>query len=363
MAYTTIDDPSAHFQIATYTGNGSTGQNIINDGNSDLQPDWVWAKRRDATTSHGLVDSSRGVRKVLSSNGTDAEYAESAGNTLTAFLSDGFTVGADGNYTAFNANGSSIVAWQWKANGGTTSSNTDGSITSTVQANTTAGFSIVLWTGSSASATIGHGLSSAPELVIVKNRTDSSTDWRIGNTVVSGKTMADDNGYYLEFDTGAIANPGGKTIWGSGPSAPTSTVFSVGSNNSNNGSSDNMLAYCFHSVKGYSKIGSYTGNGNADGPFVYLGFKPALLITKRTDATSDWRIWDFKRDPENVVDRILYPSANNGEGSETFGDFLSNGFKIRVTTSDYNASGGTYIYMAFAEHPFVSSEGVPVTAR
>jgi len=363
MAYTTIDDPSAYFQTALYTGNGSTGQNITNDGNSDLQPDWVWAKRRDAETSHGLVDSSRGVRKVLSSNGTSAEVAESAGNTLTAFLSDGFTVGDDGNYTAFNANGSSIVAWQWKANGGTTASNSNGGVTSTVQANTTAGFSIVTWTGDGSDETVGHGLSSAPQMYVVKNRSDA-TDWRVGQTV-AGNIMTGGNGYYMEWnDSKASTNPGSATTWGSTPTAPTSTVFTVGSNNAHNGSGDDFVAYCFHSVQGYSKIGSYTSNNSADGPMVFCGFSPSWVMFKDTSASAYWAIYDNKRDSFNPSDQVLAPNASDAEdGSYNDIDLLSNGFKIRASGSPNNASSRTYIYMAFAESPFVSSEGVPTTAR
>ena len=348
MAYTTIDNPHKFFNTLLYAGNGGT-QSITGVG---FQPDWVWLKDRTAGNSHKLYDGVRGATKYLISDTTSADATQS--NGLTSFDSDGFTLGS---YGGTNNSSNNYVSWNWLA-GGTSVSNGDGDITSTVSANTTSGFSIVSWTGSGASATIGHGLSSAPELVIVKNRTDSSTDWRIGNTVVSGKTMADDNGYYLEFDTGAIANPGSKTIWGSGPSAPTSTVFSVGSNNSNNGSSDNMIAYCFHSVKGYSKIGSYTGNGNADGTFVYTGFRPAFVMTKRTDSTSGWIIRDNKRDTFNPSQTSLYPNATTADdtsgGASYYLDFLSNGFKFRGSGTAFNASSGSYIYMAFAEHPFVT---------
>ena len=370
MAYTTIDDPSAHFQIATYTGNGSTGQNIINDGNSDLQPDWVWAKRRDATTSHGLVDSSRGVRKVLSSNGTDAEYAESAGNTLTAFLSDGFTVGADGNYTAFNANGSSIVAWQWKANGGSTTTNDAsstgvGNTDSVYQANTTAGFSIVTWTGPSGSdaRTMAHGLGGTPELIIYKNR-DESVAWYVGTSAITFNFNTD----YLQLNsTIAKATDAGGTVF---VSAPTSTVIGASSSAASGKENIKYVAYCFRSIQGYSKIGSYTGNGNTDGPFVYTGFKPAWLMIKRTSGTENWVLWDNKRDPFNNFYRVLLPNANSaedttntGSGGRYIGDFLSNGFKLRNTHDTSNGSGSTYIYMAFAERPFVTSGGIPTTAR
>jgi hypothetical protein len=342
MAYTTIDDPSAHFQTALYTGNGSTGQNITNDGNSDLQPDWVWAKRRDADTSHGLVDSSRGVRKVLSSNGTSAEVAESAGNTLTAFLSDGFTVGDDGNYTAFNANGSSIVAWQWKANGGTTSSNSDGSITSTVQANTTAGFSIVTYTGTGSAATIGHGLGAEPDMVIIKSRSNA-VEWQVylksfGN---------DDTGLFLDTTDAATSatnyyNNGG-----------TSSVFGVSNNTGVGTNTYTYVAYCFRNIQGYSKIGSYSGAIELLRPFIYTGFKPAWLMIKRTDATTNarWYILDNARNPINPVNKELYANQNDGDADRIAVDFLSNGFKLRTSATGYASDGGTYIYMAFAESP------------
>ena len=356
MAYTTIDDPSVYFQTALYTGNGSTGQNITNDGNSDLQPDWVWAKRRDANTSHGLVDSSRGVRKVLSSNGTSAEVAESAGNTLTAFLSDGFTVGDDGNYTAFNANGSSIVAWQWKANGGTTSSNSSGSITSTVQANTTAGFSISTYTGNGTTgATIGHGLGVVPNWVIVKGR-NFANDWAIYH---HKNTSAPETDIINLQSTDATSDS--DTRWND--TAPTSTLVTFGNNAAVNANTKTYVAYCFAEKQGYSKFGKYTGNNNADGAFVYTGFKPALLILKNTDDAVDWYIFDNKRDTDNVVQNIMHPNKSDAASDSAVCDFLSNGFKFRTADNAWNGNGDSYIYMAFAESPFVSSKGVPTTAR
>ena len=360
MAYTTIDNPELYFQTKLYSGNGSNGHAITFDGSENMSPDWVWIKSR-SSNSHRLTDSVRGATKVLYSDLTFAEATDA--DTIQSFDTNGFTIDDDADT---NGSGQNFASWNWKA-GGSASSNGNGSITSTVSANTTAGFSIVSWTGSGASATIGHGLSSAPELVIVKNRTDSSTDWRIGNTVVSGKTMADDNGYYLEFDTGAIANPGGKTIWGSGPSAPTSTVFSVGSNNSNNGSSDNMIAYCFHSVKGYSKIGSYIPDGGgSDNTFIYTGFRPSWIISKGSSFASAWTMTDSKRSTFNVVNSQLFAQTTGAEDNSSTNlmcDYLSNGFKIRSNNAAMGSSGNTYIFMAFAESPFVNSKGVPTNAR
>ena len=360
MAFTTIDDPSAHFHIQLYVGNESTNAITNNANAGNFQPDWWWGADRTGTSWNSIYDSSRGTTKQLNSNVFNSEYTVSTG--LTSFDSNGFTLGSHDNS---NGNSENHVAWQWKANGGTTSSNSDGSITSTVQANTTAGFSIVLWTGNGSDATIGHGLNSAPQMYVVKNRSDSA-DWRVGQTV-SGNIMTAGRGYYMEWnDTKASTNPGSAVTWGSTPTAPTSSVFTVGSNNAHNGSGDNMLAYCFHSVKGYSKIGSYTGNGNADGPFVYTGFKPAWVMIKEVTATGSWHIFDNKRKVGNVSDSILYADLSNAEGTSQTGnpiDILSNGFKCRGGGNDTNLDGGTYLYMAFAEHPFVSSEGVPTTAR
>ena len=353
MAYTTINDPSAHFQTLLYTGDGTSSQAQTNTGNSDLQPDWVWIKKRAGGTAraHQLYDSSRGVTKLLHSNTNGAESTQSAG--LTAFGSDGFTVGDD---DGIGANTATYVAWQWKANGGTTSSNSDGSITSTVQANTTAGFSVVTWSGNGNTATIGHGLGTTPQVVILKSR-DNAHDWFVGH---QKKHSTPWQKYLTLHSTGTLADD---TIWND--TAPTSTVFSVGSYDSTNGNGVNFVAYVFAEKQGYSQFDSYTGNGNADGPFVYTGFKPAWLLGKRTDGSGNsWFMFDNKRDTENVMDAYLYANENSAETTGTGRvDFLSNGFKWRNTAAAWNGSGNTYIYMAFAEHPFVSSKGVPVTAR
>jgi hypothetical protein len=352
MAYTTIDDPSAYFHTQLYTGS-SSGQSITNDANAgDFKPDWVWIKRRDGDPNvvgnghHSLYDSSRGVQKEIYSDLNSAEATNSGG--LTAFGTDGFTVGTEARV---NSNGLSFVSWQWKANGGTTSSNTDGSITSTVQANTTAGFSIVTYTGTATGgATIGHGLGVAPKAVFTKTRAISD-NWLVYHAGI-GATK------YLTLNTNSSESTS-SGAWND--TAPSSTVVTLGSfDNSND--NDSMVAYCFAEKQGYSKIGSYTGNGNADGPFVYTGFKPAWVMWKTT-GTNNWNLLDNKRSPNNVVDKNFYPDASNVEMTSTKADFLSNGFKIRTSDNQSNTSGTTYIYMAFAEHPFVSSEGVPTTAR
>ena len=348
MAYTTIDDPSAYFHTQLYTGN-STNRSITGVG---FQPDWTWIKARSETKDHRVFDSTRGATKVLYPSLTNAEGTTST--SLTSFDSDGFSLGtSDG----INKNTITYVGWNWKANGGTTASNTDGSITSTVQANTTAGFSIVTFTGTGANATVGHGLGVAPKVVIIKNRS-SAAGWMTYHEGVDASNPAD---YYL-FLSGTDARTDDATAFQD--TKPTSTVFSIGNGTTQNESSANILAYCFAEIKGYSKFGSYTGNYDADGPFIYTGFKPALVIAKRTDGSgNDWRIADNKRDPFNIVDGRIKPNTSAAEDSSDQFDFLSNGFKVRAAAGDINHNGGTIIYMAFAEHPFVSSKGVPTTAR
>jgi hypothetical protein len=342
MAYTTIDKPQDYFETTTYAG-GTTAITSLN-----FSPDWVWAKKRTGTESHGLFDSVRGATKDLRSDSTNAESTRAG--SLTSFDSNGWSMGgADG---IISSSGNDYVAWSWRGSDSSAVSNTDGSITSTVSANTTSGFSIVSYTGTGANATVGHGLGEVAKCIIIKNR-DQTDNWAVGHTSIGFSNHLQLNVTDASTSAAAVFNS----------TAPTSTVFSVGTNHKTNASSEDYIAYCFAEKKGYSKFGSYTGNGSSDGAFVYTGFKPAMLITKRTDSTSDWRIWDNKRDTFNLVDGILYPSASNGEGTETFGDFLSNSFKIRTSGVDYNGSGNSYIYMAFAENPFVTSTGIPGTAR
>ena len=353
MAYTTIDDPSAHFQVATWTGSSGT-DTITFDGNSDLQLDFLWTKCRSNGHSHALMDTSRitsGDYLPLFAD-TDDQEQTFYDSELQSITSDGFTVGTQPHA---GGDGKTYVGWAWKANGGTTSSNSNGTnITSTVQANTTAGFSIVTFTGTGNDGdSYGHGLTSAPELVIPKKRSGTS-NWQ-GYAFDGGNSQY----WYLNL-TNAFANTTGNSA------ASSSSVITTDASGDSNPSGGTVVSYCFHSVKGYSKIGRYSSNGNADGPFIYTGFKPAWVMIKRTDASQSWNINDTTRDPENPSDlRILADSggAEEDRADTDAIDFLSNGFKIRSTATILNASGGTYIYMAFAEHPFVSSEGVPVTAR
>ena len=357
MAYTTIDDPSAHFHTQLYSGDGNTNRDITNDANAgDFKPDWLWIKNRtDSSTQHMWFNSNVGMPNHLTPDLTDAE--QTATNKATVFNTDGFRVQ---DHSQVNGSSKNYVAWQWKINGGTTSSNDDGGITSTVQVNQTAGISIVTWTGNGSQTNIGHGLGGAPDLVIIKNRSDTEGYW------VGAPAAGDvgDGKYLLWHNDNALATNNTSFV----NADFTSTVFDVGGSGSAdnliNGSSDGMIAFCIKSVQGYSKIGSYTGNGNADGPFVYTGFKPAFLLWKRTDSATSWRVFDNKRDSDNVVKGRLFPDVADAENtSQDTLDFLSNGFKLRSTNSGGNASSGTYLYMAFAEHPFVSSKGVPVTAR
>ena len=352
MAYTNIDDPSAYFQTALYAGNNTTDHNIANDGNSDLQPDLVWIKQRTSNNPHTLQDTSRGFAgngeiNLLVSNTTGAEVTNGA---FESFNTNGFGVGGTNVASgAYNLSGYNYVAWQWKANGGTTVSNTSGSTTTTVQANQDAGFSIVTYlsNGNVSNQTLGHGLGVAPDVIISKRR-GATTDWPVYH-----KSLGVGSIIYL--DTNAAASTSSPPY----KDTPTSTVFSTQNEFQ---ASDNYVSYCFAEKQGYSKFGKYVGNGSTNGPFVYTGFKPALIITKNADATDSWNLLDIKRSPYNVADKYLQADNANAEGTYTFYDILSNGFKIR-NTGNANISGNDIIFMAFAENPFVTSTGIPTTAR
>jgi len=352
MAYTTVDNGEEYFNTVLWTGDASSDKSISGVG---FQPDWVWAKNRSDSNDNQVIDSNRGAGKILRTNSNGAELTRSSdvgAGGLQNFESDGFDVHATSTNTNLNDNGELNVGWCWKANGGTTSSNSDGDITATVQANTTAGFSIMTWTSNNAdNQTIGHGLGAAPEVFWVKIR-DATGSWYC-YFKEAGAT------HYLSLNsTGARVD---NVIWGD--THPTSSVITVDTN-SLSGSTPTVVSYAFKQIQGYSKFGSYTGNGNADGPFVYTGFKPAWLLFKQSSASGEnWRIFDNKRSPFNQVDDHLFASSNSVENDETGCDFLSNGFKWKNSDAHQNGNGATYVYMAFAEHPFVSSKGVPVTAR
>ena len=306
---------------------------------------------------------------------TTSDGTHGSGSEYTTGVTTSGTPGSSGSYTEITVAASAPTLYYYcsvhsgmggQANTPTTNSFSDfaGSIQSNISPNTSAGFSIVTWTGSGADAQIGHGLNSAPEMYVVKNRSDSA-DWRVGQTV-AGNTMTGGNGYYMEWNaTKASTNPGSATTWGSTPTAPTSSVFTVGSSNTHNGSSDNMLAYCFHSVKGYSRISSYVGNGNSNGTFVYTGFKPAYLMVKRSSGTGNWTVYNNKSQTINEMDKQIYYNLSNAEGTSgtKIFDFCATGFKARGNATDTNSSGSTYIYYAVAENPTVTSTGIAALAR
>jgi len=346
MAYTTINKPSDYFNTKLYTGTGSA-QSITGVG---FQPDWVWIKNRDVVTNHEVADSVRGANKLLKPNDTDAE--QSVSTKITSFDSDGFGVGSDANV---NQSTKKIVAWNWLADNTSGSSNTDGSITSSVSANTDSGFSIVSYTGTANASgeTIGHGLGTAPSMIITKDR-DNTRNWCVYHKSL-GATK------FLRLNsTNASATSTGR--WND--TEPTSSVFSVG-DDGETGTSSDYIAYCFAEKKGYSKFGSYTGNGNADGTFVYTGCKPAFVIIKQTNASGEgWHILDNKRSGANGdMERLLANSSNAESNYSGNLDLLSNGFKTRINDAGVNGSSASYIYMAFAEASIVGTNNVPANAR
>ena len=343
MAFATINKGSSYFDTTAYTANGGS-QTITNSGS--MQPDLIWTKTRSTTSNNILINAIVGASKYLYSNTDGTEVTDA--NYLISFNSNGFSVGSN-NYS----NGTTMVAWQWRASNTTAVSNTSGTISSTVSANTTAGFSIVSYTGNGTSgATVGHGLGVAPKMIIVKNRTRVDA-WPVDCRAVSGIM-------YLN-ETGAKGSYGSVEPFVS--TAPTSTVFSLGSAPNTNNSGSSLIAYCFAEVKGYSKFGSYVGNGNADGTFTYTGFRPAFVMAKASSVNGySWAMSDNKRNPFNQANNTLYANVSDAEYTslDQF-DLLSNGFKLRSIYG--NTTGDTYIYMAFAENPFVLTDGTPVTAR
>ena len=354
MSYTNgLDNPELYLQTKLYTGNGST-QSITLDGSEDMQPDFVWIKQRNAgSTYHWLADVIRGVTKYLSSNVNSVEATETT--QITSFDSDGFSLG---NKTNTNDNSDTYVAWNWKA--GTAFSNDAsatgiGSIDSSGSINTTAGFSIISWTGTGSAGTVAHGLGVQPQIVFVKNRSDTAS-WNV-YTVIGGGGK----GLFLNEQNGFDSD---SSYFNNGTAS--TTTFPVGTANTANGSSDNMIAYCFANVKGYSKIFQYEGNSNSDGTFVYLGFRPAWLMVKPVDASDNWVMFDNKR--HNAKNSSTSPFFNyaNKDFAETTDtkliDLTSNGFKIRSSGNTVNRSS-TFVGMAFAESPFVNSSGVPNNGR
>jgi len=328
-----------------YTGDGTTGRLIQNtdQGTTGFKPDLVWIKSRSNALNHNWYDSNRGAPNEISSSTTSGDTS----GDLTAFNTTGFTINQTTGYE-INHSGYTYVGWQWQANQGTNVSNTSGTITSSVSANTTAGFSIVTYTGNgSAGATVGHGLGAVPQLIFVKGRTNA-LNWTV-YSAAAGSTN------YLELNTTAATQAQSSyNMFNS--TAPTSSVFTLGNIGNTNGSTVTYVAYCWTPIAGYSAFGSYTGNGSTNGPFVYLGFRPAYILIKRTDNVGDWWIFDNKRAYSyNIVDYELYANTTAAEGQYNGAgqgmDLLSNGFKLRGQTGQPNTSGATFIYMAFAENP------------
>jgi hypothetical protein len=350
MAYTTIDNPTDYFNTLLYTGNGTADRGITGVG---FQPDWVWFKNRADVTSHKIFDSVRGAGLEIETDTTDAEVGTLDAGKLPSFDSDGFTVSAS---NTVNGSSDNMVAWNWLA-GGSASSNTNGSITSSVSANTTAGFSIVSYTGTGSAGTIGHGLGATPSMILVKNRS-TSANWMIWH-----QSLNLSDGQFMEFNN-KVLQSSGTAVWD--VSEMSSTNIGIGSNGDSNGSGNNLIAYCFADKKGYSKFGKYIGNNNDDGAFVYTGFKPAFLLIKLIDTQTDnWIMQDNKINTFNSAtsQRLRANSSGAEFSSSNEIDLLSNGFKVHGADGEINGSGSTYIYMAFAEAPFVSSGGVPTTAR
>ncbi len=349
MAYTTINKSTDYFNTKLFTGNGGT-QAVTGVG---YQPDWVWLKSRSVADSPILFDAVRGVTKRIMSNSTGIETTEA--QEVQSFDSDGFTVGNSDNA---NRSGATMVAWNWLGANGT-ASNTNGSTTSTVSANTTAGFSIVSYTSTGSNATIGHGLGVAPAMIIFKRRSGDTENW-----VVYHKSLGNTKSVILN-GTDAQATSSARFQ----DTSPTSTVFSVGTSGDVNGGSSPFIAYCFAEKTGYSKFGSYTGNGSSDGTFVYTGFKPAFVMVKKfTEAGNSWVMLDTARSDvpnANVNDQRLYADHSSSEASSPTRamDLVSNGFKIRGDGGDVNNNSQQYIYMCFASAPLVGTNGVTAKAR
>ena len=352
MAYTNIDKPEDFFNTVTYTGDGSADQSMTGVG---FKPDFLWIKRRNASERHVLtnaqMDVDSGAYKWLDAADTHAEF--SGGTGVASFDADGFSIKTSD--TTWNANGSTYVFWSWKANGGTGTTNNDGNRTTTVQANTTAGISIVTYlsNGSAANQTLGHGLGVAPDVIISK-RKGATTDW-----LVYHKSLGVGSFVLLNSD-----NPVSTT---SPPykDDPTSTVFSTQNQFQ---STDNFVSYCFAEKQGFSNFGKYYGNGNANGPFVYTGFKPAWVMVKPyTNSGYNWVVMDSTRNPTNPIDKYIWADLDgaeyDGTGIGLDVNFLSNGFKLSTSRGEVNLNGATMLYMAFAENPFVTSTGIPTTAR
>jgi len=347
MAYTTINKSTDNFNTKLYTGTGSSLA-ITGVGH---QPDLVWIKKRNGATSHTVTDSVRGVNKQLFTNEIAAE--ESYTSVLTAFDSDGFSLSTAG---LINASSDTYASWNWKGNG-SGSANTDGSVTSTVSVNQSAGFSIVSWTGTGSNLTVGHGLNKTPEMIITMNRDNGNGYW----VTYHKDTSASPQTSYIYLAVNSPKVDGYAGFWNS--TAPTSSVFYNGTDGDMNTNGEKMIAYCFSSITGYQKVGSFIGNANVDGPMIVTGFKPSFILIKNVNATQSWRLVDNKRIGYNPNNIQLYPDITNTEStSEYVVDIVSNGFKVRATDAGVNGSGNTMIYLAIGQS-IVGSNNVPCTAR
>ena len=333
MAYTTIDDPSEYFNTLLYTGN-ENARSLTFSGNSDLDVDWIWLKSRSATGNDHVYDTVRGTQKHLRPNLNALEGSNSGTDGVTAFGSNGFTVGGN---TGSNADGVTYVGWGWKKTAD-------------------AGFDIVTATGNATNKTIAHSLSAVPHVMIAKEKSGSVNDWTVYHHKISSAPETDS---LILNETNAFQD--NATHWND--TAPTSSVFTVGSGSVTNRNNTTYVYYLFSEKQGFSKFGSYTGNGNADGAFIYTGFRPAWIMLKNISRAASWLIFDDKREGYNVDNDELV--ANTTAAEETYDqlDILSNGFKLRTNGTSANLNGDTYIYMAFADSPFVTSTGVPTTAR
>ena len=338
MSYTTIDNPGLFFNTVLYTGNATDDRTVTGVG---FQPDWSWLKDRTNGNHHRIYDSVRGATKVIYSSLNNAEGT--ASNGLKSFDSDGFTLGTGSDE---NGNGANFASWNWKAGGSSTTNPSGGTITTTASVNTTAGFSVFTYTGNGSAAHLAHGLGVAPTVVIIKGRSNSD-HWFVKHPGIAA------NEYIYLNNTGAKAS--GVNAWSA--TNPDATKIYVGTDGGVNGSGTTYVCYAFAEKKGYSKFGTYTGNGSSDGTFVYTGFKPAFVMVKCTSNADNWNIHDSVRNEFNLTDNILYPNLSNAEGNPSVlsMDLLSQGFKFRGSDGGTNGSGSPYIYMAFAEAPFVTA--------
>ena len=340
MAYTTINKSTDHFDTRTYSASGAGSISDVS-----FQPDFLWFKNRTAVGDSGLMDAVRGITKILHANDANSEVTSNGSSDFNAFTSNGFNYGAS---SQLDTGSGTPCTWLWKANG-TGSANTAGTVNSTVSVNSTSGFSIVSWThNGSANYTVGHGLGATPKMILAKTRSGGA-NWDVyhanitsGNRLILNSTGGQVSGYW-----------GANTV--------NNNTFSIGSGLASNGTT--MIAYCFAEKQGFSKFGSYTGNDNADGTFVYLGFKPAFVMIKRTNSANDWIMLDNKRNSFNIVDDRLVANTNAAEATTNLLDFVSNGMKMRATYGGVNGASDNFIYMAFAEAPLVGTNNVPCTAR